>query len=88
MLHTTSTRVCRVARVCLASNNFSTVLPRCVGLPRFTTGSAVVQLGKDLDVHNIEGIVGRDVLLVDAGIEGQAATGAGGCRDNGFGRAS
>ena len=45
-------------------------------------------LGRVLDVHNIEGIVGRDVLLVDAGIEGQAAAGAGGCRDNGFGRAS
>ena len=75
------------ARSCQASENLSAVLHRCVGLPCFTTASAVANsaLGGILDDQDI---AGWNVLLVDAGIEGGATAGIGGRRDNAIGKAS
>ena len=78
------------ARSCQASENLSTGLQRCVGLPCFTTASAVANsaLGGILDDQDIAGIDGWNVLLVDAGIEGGATAGIGGRQDNAIGKAS
>ena len=78
------------ANSCQASENLSAVLQRCVGLPCFTTASAVANsaLGGILDDQDIAGIDGWNVLLVDAGIEGGATAGIGGRRDNAIGKAS
>ena len=78
------------ANSCQASENLSAVLQRCVGLPCFTTASAVANsaLGGILDDQDIAGIDGWNVLLVDAGIEGGATAGIGGRQDNAIGKAS